>query len=352
VRIHPALLAATAFLLPAPALAQSMDTNNAFTGALADRLRDNAFISPSVDAPAVISGPVGGGISGGTSFVSPQTGGFRAWGKTFAFQANVGADATSPAWGTRGAGVAAGIEKFIMPNWLVGAAVGYTASDTADIANVALHINTRTVSGAIYSSYALNGFEFNGLVGINGNDFSDRRILPVFGAPTVFGGGTHGLGYSAYGDAGYRFQIPTAVGAGYVKPFAGLNYSALARDAATERSASGLEFSFPSQTFERLSSLAGVDFGVTIPGSVVSFRPEFRLAYLHDYINPAPLIHATLVGQPFPTKDPEPGRDALIVAAQITAWRVQNVQLFAGYTGEFRSNSEAHQAQAGARVSW
>jgi outer membrane autotransporter protein len=77
---------------------------------------------------------------------------------------------------------------------------------------------------------------------------------------TPFQGSAHGLGWNVYGDAGYRFQLPTTLGAAYVKPFVGLNYSSLDRSASTEFSGGGLALNYGAQTFNRFSSLLGVDF--------------------------------------------------------------------------------------------
>jgi uncharacterized protein with beta-barrel porin domain len=51
-------------------------------------------------------------------------------------------------------------------------------------------------------------------------------------------------------------------------------------------------------------------------------------------------------------RDPEPGRDAAVVGLEVTAWKTADVQLFAGYVGEFRSNASAHQGRLGLRLTW
>jgi hypothetical protein len=50
-------------------------------------------------------------------------------------------------------------------------------------------------------------------------------------------------------------------------------------------------------------------------------------------------------------RDPQPGRDGGIVAFELTGVR-GNLQLFAGYAGEFRSNLTAHQGYGGIRFTW
>lgn len=332
---------------PTAATAQSAPAGG-FQGAVGTQLRDAAVQSPTpsdVGAPAVISGPVGGApdASAGT----PTTG--RVWMKGFGFQTHVGADANGPAWTAKGVGGAVGAERLLLPNFLVGAAFGYTDTNTG---NPIQDVHAQTISGALYGSYAIGGLEFNGLGGINGNRYDSKRIINVLGTPTSFQGPARALGWSIYGDAGYRFQMPTALGPGYVKPLVALNYSSLDRERSTELSSGGLALVYSPQTFEHLTSLVGVDLGFThaLAGGFV--RPEFRLGWIHEYTDPAPAVFASLGGLPFVTRDPQPGRDGLSVGIQTTMWSRQNVQVFLGYNGEFRANLETHQGTAGFRYSW
>ncbi|MEA2863944.1 MAG: hypothetical protein QOC84_1900 [Bradyrhizobium sp.] len=335
-------------MFPVASFAQSA-APGPFTGA-STQLTDSTFQGSSnvwnTGGAAVISGPVGSGAGNAAAGTLDTA---RVWGKTFGFDSHVGADANAPGTTTRGVGGAVGVERLLQPNLLVGAAFGYTAASTT---NPLQNVKADTAAGAIYSSYALNGFEFNGLAGVNGSHFDSMRVLTVNGALTPFQGTAHGLGWNVYGDAGYRFLLPTTFGAAYVKPFVGLNYYSLDRSASTEFSSGGLALNYGAQTFNRFTSLLGVDFGATyaIGGGYV--RPEFRLGWSHEYIDPAPPVFATLAGTTIVTRDPEPGNDGLVIGAQLTMWSRQNLQLFVGYNGEFRRNLESHQGTAGLRVSW
>jgi uncharacterized protein with beta-barrel porin domain len=340
---------AIATVLPVAAFAQS-PAPGAFTGTAGTQLRDSAFPGSSIVAntggAAVISGPVGSGTDSATSGTLETA---RVWGKTFGFQSHVGADANAAATTTRGVGGAVGVERLLLPNFLVGAAFGYTAASTG---NPFQNVKSDTVAGAIYGSYVLGGLEFNGLAGVNGSHFDSSHILGVNGALTPFQGSAHGLGWNVYGDAGYRFQLPTTLGAAYVKPFVGLNYSSLDRSASTEFSGGGLALNYGAQTFNRFSSLLGVDFGSTYAIGGGYIRPEFRLGWIHEYLDPAPPVFATVAGTTLVTRDPEPGNDGLVIGVQATMWSRPNMQLFVGYNGEFRRNLESHQGTAGVRFSW
>src|ERR1700712_747399 len=156
-------------VLPLAAAAQS-PASGPFTGTAGTQLRDSAFPGSSIVAntggAAVISGPVGSGTDSATSGTLETA---RLWSKTFGFQSHVGADANAAATTTRGVGGAVGVERLLLPNFLVGAALGYTAGSTG---NPLQNVNSDTVAGAIYGSYVLSGFEFNGLAGVNGSHFN------------------------------------------------------------------------------------------------------------------------------------------------------------------------------------
>jgi outer membrane autotransporter protein len=349
--VRSSVLAATAALslLPAAVYAQSSGSTG-FGAAVGTQLRD-APLQSAPGAPAVISGPVGGApaaVSAGT----PET--LRVWGKSFGFESHVGGDANGPAYATKGIGAALGAEKLVLPNFLIGAAFGYTAADTGSAIQ---DVRASTLSGSLYGSYALGALEFDGAAGINGNRYEASRRIAVGGTPLRFDGTTHGLGWSLYGDAGYRFQLPTALGSGYVKPLVAVSYSSLARDASTETATGGLALDYRAQTFDRLTSLLGVDFGAThaLAGGFV--RPEFRVGWIHEYTDPSPAVFASLgglPGSPVPivTRDPNPGRDGLALGAQATMWSRASTQFFVGYNGEFRSNLESHQGTVGFRAFW
>lgn len=339
----PAFVAAFS-LLPSITLAQSPDTNGLGT-AISTQLRDTPFQSITSDGAAVISGPVGPGTTATAGTLETA----RIWGKSFGFASHVGADANGPAYSAKGIGGAVGIERLVLPNFLIGAAFGYTASTTHSAVQ---DVKADTISGALYAAYALGALELNGVAGVNSNDYEASRLLTVSGAPMLFRGPAYALGWSVYGDVGYRLQVPTAFGPGFVKPLLALNYSSLDRSASSELVSSGLALDYRAQTFNRFTSLAGTDFGITHSFGGAYVRPEFRVGWIHEYTDPSPPVFASLAGIPIQTRDPQPGRDGLGIGAQTTLWSRADLQLFVGYNGEFRSNLESHQGTVGLRYFW
>ena len=210
---------------------------------------------------------------GGTAITSQQT---RASISGFGFSSRVGSDANGAGYRTRGGGGTLTIDRFLSPTFLGGVALGYSHSETT---SPGVRSEADTVSGAVYGAWLpYPGWEIEGLLGVDGTEIDSRRVL-VFGVtPVLTRGDTSSLGFNAIGNVGYRFRFPTAAGATFFKPFAGLAYSTQERQDYTEFGALGPGLVFPTNTFERatfnLGAAAGIDLAA---GNGWIVRPELRV---------------------------------------------------------------------------
>jgi outer membrane autotransporter protein len=285
----------------------------------------------------------------GSAAAAPSRG-FRAWGAGFGFTSRVGADERGAGFRSKGGGATLGVDYAFSPTFLAGVALSYTRGETTSLGARA---ESDTVSGAVYGAWApYAGWEVEGLLGIDSAEIDTRRVLIFDTTPILTRGDTDSLGFSAAGTLGYRFRFPTPGGDGFIKPFAGVAYSSQNRDDYTEFGVLGPGLVFPSNTFERgtfnLGAAAGVDLNA---GSGWIVRPELRVAWSRYLNDPSPPVPAFLGGTPIVLRDPDPGRDGAIVGLEVTA-ATAGLQLFAGYTGEIRSNAHAHQGRLGLRVTW
>jgi uncharacterized protein with beta-barrel porin domain len=298
--------------------------------------------------PAIVSGPVGAPAA--VSMPSSAT--ERVWAKTFGIYARTGGDALGPTTTVDAVGGVVGFDRLVNPSLLLGLAVGVTGSR---VDSITLRSDAASYSGTAYAAWSSGPFEINSLAGVNWNDFANTRTFPlILGVTSVTTRGTaDGFGYVAAADVGYRSRFSIPNGQAYLKPLIGVRYSELDRNAAQEVSPAGTLLLFPRQAFERFASFAGADVGATVPGwAGITYSPELRIGWTHDFIDPAPFVFGSYGGLPFGTRDPEPGRDAVAIAFQVTAWQKSNFQVFAGYYGEFRENAVGHQGQVGFRVQW
>jgi hypothetical protein len=91
--------------------------------------------------------------------------------------------------------------------------------------------------------------------------------------------------------------------------------------------------SFPTQTFNRLTSEVGLWTTTLFNSSLATFMLQLKVAWTNDFGNQALETQAALLDQPFSIATANPGRDAAVVDVNLTAWQTENVRVFARYWG-------------------
>jgi subtilase-type serine protease len=279
--------------------------------------------------------------------------GWRVWGAGTGAWSRTGAHGQpGAALQSRAGGFTIAVEKVVDPTLLIGFAAGYVHSETTSLG---VRSTSDTGVGSAYLSWnPYAGWEFDGLLGLTATGTDTRRTLFFGGTPVQLSGSTGGPGMTASATAGYRHRFDTEWGKAFLKPFASLSYSAQHRDDYTE-AGPGVTLTFPSKLFERATGNIGLGGGIEMPlANGLTLRPEVGVAWSRYLSNPSPAVLAYLNASPIPfvLRDPRPGQDGAIVSAQLSAYRSGNFQVFAGYSGEFRENYNAHLVQTGFRISW
>jgi len=97
----------------------------------------------------------------------------------------------------------------------------------------------------------------------------------------------------------------------------------------------------------------GISTGLSIAGAGgLTWRPELRVAWGHDFKDPSVATSSAILGQSFTAQDARQGRDAALIGLQLAAHRSDWLQIYAGYNGELRDNGTSHQGRIGARLRW
>lgn len=275
----------------------------------------------------------------------------RAWATGYGFSSRTGADERGPRQKSHGAGFMAGVDRLLDPTLLVGVAVGFSQAQTSA---PGLHRDFDTFSGGAYLSWApRDGWELDGYVGHTWVELDSSRELSLRGTLVPTEGQSRGPGFSAAGTAGYRFRTSTSFGEAFAKPFVSLGHMSQDRQSYVESGPFGTGLEYPSKTFERTTLNLGLGAGIEVSaGEDWTVRPELRVAWSRHLDESSFQIPAFLLGTPVLVGDPDPGRDGALVALEMTAWKRRELQAFAGYMGEFRSNSTVHQGRGGVRLAW
>lgn len=268
---------------------------------------------------------------------------WTTWGQGYGRWSRVGEANAIPGARSSSDGFVLGSDRLVLPNVVVGSALGYTHTAT----NSATTSGTAdTYAGAAYATWTPGPLVFDARVAAGPSTGGSSRsiIFPgQFASPT---GSVNGWGALVAGDAGYRFDLAGVS----LKPFVGMTGQSFNRRAFTETTDFGL--SFPSQTFNRLTSEVGLWTTTLFNSSLATFMLQLKVAWTNDFGNQALATQAALLDQPFSIATANPGRDAAVVDVNLTAWQTENVRVFARYRGEFRNNATSNEASGGVRMSW
>ncbi len=271
------------------------------------------------------------------------------WGKLFGQWSRTGGEAGTPGTRASGGGLVIGGDIPLTSTFVLGAAASYARSRTT---GEGLSGDTTSYLGAVYGSFSKDGFEVDALAGLTYSEFSTQRTMTFGGASTVALSSTGGLGLIGNAEVGHRFRFTAGVPL-WVKPFIGLSYGDLKRSAFAETGAGAFGLSFPGQRFASVQGRAGLAFGATIAGpNGIVFLPEASLAWGRSLSDSTTSFRANLVDQPMLLQTAGPGRDAFNASVKLTAELTSRFRMFAGYSGEYRSNSNAHRVEGGARLTW
>ena len=339
-----ALLGSLLLLAPAAASAQSAGREPGFEGNLPAGLVAREASPGDVPGEAI-------------AYQAPveriRSDGWRSWGHYVYGSTRLGADPNGSGIRTSSNGLTVGIERSFGPTFAMGVSLGYARTRSE-----ALGVKS---DGDAYAAttYAwwnpVGGLELDALAGIAGSETDvKRRVLTDIG-PTVLTGNAGSLGFTGLAAIGYRFRFDTAMGPAYLKPFASVSYATQDRDGYAETNGAGSGLYFPGRTFERSLLNVGAAAGVDVPlGDGWTLRPELSVAWSRHLIDTSPSVPVMDIatGAQYRLRDPRQGRDGILVSTELAVWKTVGLQVFAGYTGEFRDNYTAHQARVGLRKTW
>ena len=296
-------------------------------------------VGPNVQALAGADGPFTALAPSGGAQKSPWT----TWGQVYGGASRVGDSGGLPGADTSSGGVAVGGDGAFASNFVAGAALGYTHASTGS-ANMTATGNT--YAGALYATWTPGPLVFDGRLAAGPSTVGAARGVAFPGESMVASSSTNGWGGLVAADAGYRFDWMGAT----LKPFVGVTGQTVSRRAFTETSDFGL--SFPSQSFNRVTSEVGLWATKLIHADATTFMLQAKASWTNDFGNDGLTTQTGLLGEPFTIAAANPGRSAAVIAVNFAAWRTEKLALFFQYQGEFRSNAASNQGSIGLRMTW
>ena len=341
---------------PAAASA-SMQTFQGFMGSVGDRqdaLVSGGGVAQSGTAQSVAFAFAGNDVSAVSSQASQAFAsvpaatprvhdGWSVWGQGFGRWSKVNDAGTLAGSSSRGGGFSLGADRMLADDLFGGVAFGFArTSTTAGGANA----TSDTYSGALYASWTPGPAVIDVRAVAGPSQMRSTRNILL--APAPLQGNANGFGGGVTLEAGYRIPVFGAT----VKPYAGIAWQGLRRDAYTENQ-QPFGLAYPSQFYEKLTTTLGVAVSHRQTfGNGVTLMPEFKLGWGRDLRDTTLTSEAALLDTPFVVNAAAPGRDAALVGFKMSGWADESFRLFAAYNGEFRSNAISHQVSGGARLAW
>jgi uncharacterized protein with beta-barrel porin domain len=336
-----------------------MNTLSGFSDIIADH--QEMMLTGTANAQAALSPTVafayaGGGADVQTRLAATQfpyaqaavapaiaAGQWVTWGQSFGRASRVGDANGLPGYKATSGGFVFGADWVSNADWTFGGAFGYARTTTNSFDTNA---TTNTYAGALYASWMPGAFVFDGRMAAGPATTSTTRAIVFPGENVTAAAAIKGWGGLVAGEAGYRINLLGAT----LKPYVGLSRQILRQASFTESSDVGL--TFPTQTFQKLTTAVGASAWTTVRSGGITFMPQAKLAWTRDVRNDALTSQAALLDQTFTINAADPGRDAALVGVNLAAWRTQKLSVYASYTGEFRQNASSHQVAGGLRATW
>lgn len=373
------------------AVGAALDANaTTATGSFGSAIAALTTLSPSAGTAALnalsgqnYSGFSSVGVAGAQLFMSNfsgQAGGATAGSNRVALAeaCDVACDSVTPAlWGAWGGavgglgtilgttnagtltynlgGFAAGIDRKLTPDVLLGVTVGYSGG-TQWVQGFQGQGTTGTVQAGLYGSYARGPVYVDALAAYAYSDNQMTRQIALPGVPAATAQGRTGVN-QVFGqiETGYRFDIGGLAQA-FVTPFARLQAATATQNAFTETGAGALGLSVAAQTTNSLRTVFGAQLGGAMDlGWRDKLAMQFRLGWGHEFADTARPVTASFIGapaSPFTTFGAAPQRDSVVLGLAANTAIADATSAYLRYEGDISSQTSNHALTAGIRMVW
>jgi outer membrane autotransporter protein len=276
--------------------------------------------------------------------------GGSVWIRALGQFADTGSDGKAPGFGASTGGAIAGADLHVTPELTVGAALGYGHTDLS--ADEGARGKVDTVQFGLYGGYKIGPWFGDAQLGGAYDRYGTNRSLQFSDLSRTADSSANGWDFSASLKLGYELDVAGC----QVEPSAGIRYDRIARNAFTENGAGALSLAVPSGTLNAALSTLGVrvvrNFALDDGLLVV---PELRLGWGHELADATATVQPHLAGIPaaaLTVASANPGRDAALVGAGVSAVLTDWIKVYADYEADVRANSTSHIVSAGLRFTW
>jgi len=240
-------------------------------------------------------------------------------------------------------GISTGADYRLGNHAAAGVTAGYSNTSASGRGNGPVQTNSGKLGlyGTVFDRGC--GFFLNGALGGGLNNYDTQR--ETLGGTAR--GETEGTDFNTMLGTGYTYHH----GGWSAGPVTSLRYSWVGIDGFTERG-SLTPLRFGDQSESSLKSTAGLQASYVIPVGKMTFTPQVRAQWQHEYLDDARSIGASfLPGGAFSVQGPEVGRDGVLIDAGLTVQLNARIAVYGFYTGDlWRKNYSANSVNGGVQI--
>ncbi|WP_188261945.1 autotransporter outer membrane beta-barrel domain-containing protein [Azospirillum tabaci] len=272
------------------------------------------------------------------------------WARALGRFANSDGDGNAAGYRQRTGGIALGADRDLSDTMTAGAAFGYQRT-AVDVRNSGDRTDIDSYGAALYGTYRVGAWFVDAQAMYGFGQYDSRRVLQI-GSPNAVNG-------SAQSDSdGHAFGA--AIGTGYamlwngtrIEPFAGLRFDRVTRDGFSETGAGALGLSVDDTDLSTLRTSLGLRTSWRLKAGETALEPELRARWDHDFLDVTARSGARLLGASYTVSGTQPGRDAAVLGAGLTADLGDRFQAYGSYDAELRRDATGHTLSGGLRYRW
>ncbi|MBF0629024.1 MAG: autotransporter domain-containing protein, partial [Magnetococcales bacterium] len=242
-------------------------------------------------------------------------------------------DGNSAGYSQNMSGILGGIDFKLAKKATLGISVGYAGGNLdGDDASQADLISFHT---SAYGRLDINNFFFNGNIGFAKNKYDSHRAT-LSGMATGHSDGTDLFGGV---DVGYHFDIASGTA---IEPWMGVGFNRTKQDGLKESGGGNLNLTVNEKTLNSTRTTVGFRAIHTVKKADLSYEPELRMRWDHDFGNNSTGTSATIAGQPFQSFGVGRDRDAIVGGIGLTVTTKDDLKLSVGYDYEGRGKTGSH----------
>lgn len=221
-------------------------------------------------------------------------------------------------------GLTAGVDRRIGSDWVLGAALGYTSSET-EIERQTGRLDLEGQSLSVYATYFTDRWYVDGVFTHGENEYRVDRVVflprPFRGRDRLVATGSPDATQTALNVGfGYDFRLADA---GTVSGFLRANWTRAEIDSFTETGALLFNLQYDEQVLDSLLGEVGAELSYPFSFSWGVLQPLLRVAWLHEFEDDPDVLRArfalTRLDRRFRLEFERPDRDFLNVAVGATA---------------------------------